>query len=167
MAREAATEPNATGWEHRFRFRSCQRPTTLILYFDTSALIKLVLFEQGSDIAHELWASPSRGASSVLALAEGLAALAAAHRSSRLTEPLYTEAVKSFELAYEQLVAIGVDEALTRSAGALAAEFALRGYDAVHLATALALAEQDVALVSWDQELCRAGATAGLPVLGG
>ncbi|MDX6635764.1 MAG: hypothetical protein QOF06_1967 [Solirubrobacterales bacterium] len=71
------------------------------------------------------------------------------------------------ERAYEQLVAIGVDERLTRSAGALAAEFALRGYDAVHLATALALAEQDVALVSWDQELCQAGSAAGLTVLGG
>jgi len=96
-----------------------------------------------------------------------MAALAAAHRGSRLTEPLYAEAVRGFEHAYEQLVAIGVDEALTRSAGALAAEFALRGYDAVHLATALALAEEDVALVSWDQDLCRAGAAAGLPVLGG
>jgi predicted nucleic acid-binding protein len=96
-----------------------------------------------------------------------MAALAAGRRGDRLTKPLHAEAVLGFEHAYEQLVAIGVDEQLTRDAGALAERFALRGYDAVHLASALALAEQDVALVSWDQELCRAGAAAGLAVLGG
>ena len=96
-----------------------------------------------------------------------MAALAAGYRSNRLTKDLHAEAVIGFERAYEQLAAIGVDEQLTRSAGALAEEFALRGYDAVHLASALALAEQDVALVSWDQELCRAGVATGLPVLGG
>lgn len=88
-------------------------------------MIKLVVTEQGSDTAHELWASPYRGASSVLVLAEGMVALAAARRSSRLTDHLYAEAVKGFEHAYEQLVAIAVDEALTRSAGVLAAEYAL------------------------------------------
>lgn len=126
-----------------------------------------MISEPGSDVAHELWESPHRAASSVLVYAEGMAALAAGHRSNRLTKGLHGESVVGFERAYEQLAAIGVDEQLTRSAGALAEEFALRGYDAVHLASALALAEQDVALVSWDQELCQAGAAAGLIVLGG
>lgn len=126
-----------------------------------------MISEPGSDVAHELWASPYRAASSVLAFAEGMAALAAGRRSNRLTKGLHAESVIGFERAYEQLAAIGVDEQLTRSAGALAEEFALRGYDAVHLASALALAGQDVALVSWDQDLCRAGLAAGLPVLGG
>lgn len=96
-----------------------------------------------------------------------MAALAAGRRSKRLSKGLHAEAVIGFERAYEQLAAIGVDEQLTCDAGALAEEFALRGYDAVHLASALALAEQDVALVSWDQGLCHAGAAAGLTVLGG
>lgn len=125
-----------------------------------------MISEPGSDVAHELWASPYRAASSVLAFAEGMAALAAGRRSNRLTQRLHTEAVMGFEHAYEQLAAIGVDEELSRDAGVLAEKFALRGYDAVHLATALGLAEQDVALVSWDQELCRAGAAAGLIVMG-
>ena len=123
--------------------------------------------ESGSDVAHELWASSHRAATSVLAFAEGMAALAAGRRSKRLSKGLHAEALVRFNSAYEQLAAIGVDEQLTRDAGALAEKFALRGYDAVHLASALALAEQNVALVSWDQELCRAGAAAGLPVLGG
>jgi uncharacterized protein len=103
----------------------------------------------------------------VLAYAEGRAALASARRSNRLTQRSYGEAVESFDRTYEEVVAIGVDEQLTRAAGALASEFALRGYDAVHLATALSIAEHHVALVTWDHALCGAAAEAGLIVLGG
>lgn len=123
--------------------------------------------EQGSELVHELWGGPYRGASSVLVYAEGQAALASARRSNRLTQRIYAKAVENFDQTYEELVAIGVDEQLTRAAGALAPEFALRGYDAVHLATALSLAEHDVALVSWDRALCDAAVDAGLTVLGG
>lgn len=123
--------------------------------------------EQGSELVHELWSGVYRGASSVLAYAEGRAALAAAHRSDRLPQRIYAEAVENFDQTYEEVAAIGVDEQLTRTAGALASEHALRGYDAVHLATALSLAEQDVALVSWDRDLCDAAVEAGLTVLGG
>jgi predicted nucleic acid-binding protein len=84
-----------------------------------------------------------------------------------LTQHLYSEAVKGFDQAYEELAAIRVDEQLTRTAGELASEYGLRGYDAVHLATALGLADRDVALVSWDRDLCRAAGEAGLAVLGG
>lgn len=114
----------------------------------------------------ELWAGQAQVASSVLAYPEGRAALAAAHRSGRLNERLYDEALEGFDRASEELTAIGVDEQLTRIAGTLASEFSLRGYDAVHLATALELAEQDVALVSWDRDLTRAAAEAGLAVVG-
>jgi predicted nucleic acid-binding protein len=84
-----------------------------------------------------------------------------------LTQRLYAEAVKGFDQTYEELAAIGVDEQLTRMAGELTSEYGLRGYDAVHLATALDLADRDVALVSWDRDLCRVGGEAGLAVLGG
>lgn len=139
----------------------------MILYFDTSALIKLVLPEEGSALALELWNGDVRAAASVLVYPEGRAALAAAERSNRLTGRRYREAVKNFDRAYEEIATIGVDEQLAVDAGAMALEFSLRGYDAVHLATALGLADSDVALVSWDQDLCRAGVEAGLAVLGG
>jgi uncharacterized protein len=122
--------------------------------------------EQGSALVHELWSGSYRGASSVLVYAEGRAALASARRSNRLSQAIYAEAVENFDQAYEEVVTIGVDEHLTRIAGTLASEFALRGYDAVHLATALSLAEHDVALVSWDRDLCDAAIEAGLTVLG-
>jgi predicted nucleic acid-binding protein len=125
-----------------------------------------VLDEQGSDLALELWSSSARAASSLLAYPEGRAALSAARRAGRLDQRLYRESQKSFDHTYEELIAIGVDQQLTRAAGDLASEYSLRGYDAVHLATALDLAEHDVALVSWDRHLSRAATVAGLPVFG-
>lgn len=166
MAREVAGGSEATGWEPGTRFRARQGPTLLTLYFDTSALIKLVLDEQGSDLALELWSSSARAASSLLAYPEGRAALAAARRGGRVSQRLYRESQEGFDRTYEELVAIGVDQQLIHAAGDLASEFSLRGYDAVHLATALDLAKHDVALVSWDRDLGRAATAAGLPVLG-
>ena len=63
-----------------------------------------------------------------------------------------------------ELVIVGVDVALAQYAGELADERALRGYDAVHLASALALGSGDTILVTWDRDLSNAAASAGLAV---
>jgi predicted nucleic acid-binding protein len=55
---------------------------------------------------------------------------------------------------------VGIDVQLAREAGELAERLGLQGYDAVHLATALALSG-DTTLVSWDEELRRAAARCG------
>jgi uncharacterized protein len=125
-----------------------------------------VLLEPGSDLAMELWQSTAPVASSLLAYPEGRAALAAARRSNRLTPSLCRKAEAEFEQVSEEMIAIGVDEKLILMAGRLASELDLRGYDAVHLATALSLAEHDVVFVSWDRGLCRAANEAGLAVIG-
>jgi uncharacterized protein len=124
-----------------------------------------VISEPGSDLAQELWFGRYVKASSVLIYPEGMAALAAARRGQRLSQRLYRQAIESFAHSCEELVAIGVDERLTIEAGQLATDLALRGYDAVHLATALSIAETDVAMVSWDRDLAGAASEVGIPVL--
>ena len=138
----------------------------MIMYADTSALVKLVLDELGSDLAIDLWVSSPRVASSMLAFPEGCAALAAASRSGRLDTALYRHSLRSFEETFAQLISIEVDERLALDAGERAASFGLRGADAVHLATALDLADEEVTFVTWDQALADAAASAGLAVAG-
>lgn len=58
---------------------------------------------------------------------------------------------------------VGVDGQLARQAGELTEEFGLRGYDAVHLASALALGPETT-LVTWDRNLARAAMSSGLGV---
>ena len=95
---------------------------------------------------------------------EGRAALAAARRNGRLGENDHARALADFEDVVSDLALIGVDEPLARNAGALAEEFELRGYDAVHLATALTLREDEVTLVTWDGDLAEAAIKTDLAV---
>ena len=54
---------------------------------------------------------------------------------------------------------------VVRHAGDLAERHALRGYDAVHLASALAAAADDAVLVTWDDDLGRAARAEGLAIV--
>lgn len=119
--------------------------------------------EDGSDLAAELWERASSIASSVLCYPEGRAALAAAQRSGRLSRRQHRRAVGEFDAVREELALIGADAELAAQAGGLAEERALRGYDALHLATALALGGNTL-FVTWDIDLGRAAHEAGCPV---
>ncbi len=120
------------------------------------------MVEDGSDLAAELWTTNLPVASSILSYPEGRAALAAARRAGRLTARRHAQAIADFDDIQSELLLLEVDRDLALHAGQLAADLALRGYDAVHLATALALG--DAALVTWDGDLSAAALQAGLSV---
>lgn len=114
----------------------------------------------------DLWNSAYPVVSSILAYPEGRAALAAVRRGARVGHQQYASAVAKFASHYEDLVTVGVDHALSHAAGAYAEEFSLRGYDAVHLASAQSLGEEEVVMVTWDADLARAASEAGLIIAG-
>jgi uncharacterized protein len=120
--------------------------------------------EDGSDVAADLWGSDHPVASSVLFYPEGRAALAAARRAGRLTAAGHRRALEEFEPLRRELTVIGVDEELAEQAGHLAAELGLRGYDAVHLASAVSLGDEATVLVTWDRALADGAGRAGLAV---
>ena len=128
--------------------------------------MKLVVVEDGSELAAELWSSAYPAASSILAYPEGRAALAAARRLDRLGEEEHREALAAFEELYEELTRVGVDQELAARAGEHAEDLALRGYDAIHLATALELGDEEIVLVTWDRDLAQAAERVGLGVAG-
>lgn len=59
-----------------------------------------------------------------------------------------------------ELMLVGIDRPLANRAGELAERLGLRGYDAVHLASALALGPETT-FVSWDEDLRRAAGRSG------
>jgi predicted nucleic acid-binding protein len=125
-----------------------------------------VIVEAGSDLVAELWDARLDVASSILSYPEAHAALAAARRGGPLGAIAHRQAREDFEAVYGELLVIGVDAQLAGRAGQLAEQLGLRGYDAVHLASALALAA-DVTFVSWDVQLRRAAAASGCAVAPG
>jgi uncharacterized protein len=136
----------------------------LIVYFDTSALLPLVIEEPGSQIASRLWDEAERVVSSRLVYAEGRAALAMALRMKRLDEEELHRSVNAFEALHDQLHVVEVAAGLVRRAGQLAEQFGLRGYDAVHLASVEEIADPDVVLAAGDQSLLAAAEALGIAV---
>jgi predicted nucleic acid-binding protein len=119
--------------------------------------------EEGSELAAQLWNARHPAASSILAYPEGRAALASARRARRLTPTGYRKALQDFETSHSELLVVAIDERLARHAGELAEGLALRGHDAVHLASSLALGP-DTTVVTWDRDLNRAANDSGLAV---
>ncbi|MEZ5239718.1 MAG: type II toxin-antitoxin system VapC family toxin [Microthrixaceae bacterium] len=134
----------------------------MITYFDTSSLLKLLIDEDGSERAELIWDTADVLASSALIVVEARAALAAAKRGARLTAAQNREARSELAELVDELSIVEVTEQLISEAADLAEEEALRGYDAVHLASALLVGAELV--TSADAALCDAAAGRGLHV---
>jgi hypothetical protein len=135
-----------------------------IVYFDSSALVKLVVDETGSDVAAAVWNACDAALSSRLAYPEVCAALAAAGRNHDLTESEASAAADEWEIFWASMRPIDLSADVERVAGELAVLHRLRGADAVHLASVLALGSQEVTVAVWDKRLHAGAAAAGLPV---
>jgi predicted nucleic acid-binding protein len=135
-----------------------------LIYFDSSALIKLLVQEEGSDLAAELWDGCDAALASRLAYPEVCAALAAAGRNHDLSHDDLDLAEQAWEQYWASVRPVELSATVERRAGQLARTHALRGDDAVHLASALALADPDLVIAAWDRRLHAGAANAGLQV---
>ncbi len=130
-----------------------------LVYFDSSALVKLVVDEAGTDIASELWDGCDAALASRLAYPEVRAALAASARNSDLTKRELLTAEATWEDFWAAVRPVELTPNVERAAGRLAAQRALRSADAVHLASAIAVDSPDLVVAVWDRRL-HAGAVA-------
>jgi predicted nucleic acid-binding protein len=124
-----------------------------IVYFDASAFVKLVVDEDGSDLAAQLWNGCDTAVSSRLAYPEVCAALAAAGRNRQLGPSDLRSAQRAWDGFWAATRAVELTDAVGRRAGALARAHRLRGADAVHLASALAVRDPDLVVAVWDRQL--------------
>lgn len=139
----------------------------MILYLDTSALVKQLVTEFGSSAVNRFVATAHIIGTSIITRAEVAAALAKAVRIGGLRQDEASATLASFRNRWATLARVQVTEALIAKADALAWEHNLRGYDAVHLASALFWQEslsEPVTLATFDAQLWRAGLPVGLSV---
>ena len=136
----------------------------MIAYFDTSAIVPLLVDEATTETCNRLWNESTRVVSVRLIYPEARAALARAGRLGRLTRSQLNAAVLELDSLIEQVDVIELSPDIARSAGELAQQRGLRGYDAVHLAAALAVADDDLVLITGDLELATAAQAAGIAV---
>jgi predicted nucleic acid-binding protein len=135
-----------------------------IVYFDARALVKLLVDEEGSEVASALWDGADAALSSRLAYPEVCAALAAAHRGHDLDEDGYDTAASAWEEFWMATRPVELSPTVERHAGELAGRHALCGVAAVHLASALAIGAPDLVVAVWDRPLHRGVVAKGLAV---
>jgi uncharacterized protein len=144
----------------------------MIVYLDTSAFVKLVIDEDGADLARRWFEEASLATTSVITFPEACAALARRAHQARITADRRDGWLSELETRWERMARVRVDE---RVAGRLAVEHGLRGMDAVHLSAAVAVRERAlrrsdtaaVTVAAFDQRLLAAAGREGFATLGG
>jgi uncharacterized protein len=137
----------------------------LTVYFDSSALVKMLLREEGWELVRDLWSRATRCAVNRLAYPEVRAGLAAAVRAGRIGESAVEGLIDRLHEVHRGSYVIDIDELLATEAGDLADEHALRGYDGVHLAAALNIDSPRIVVATWDRELAVAASACGCAVV--
>lgn len=141
----------------------------MIIYVDTSALIKLYVAEVGSSEVRAAVQRSSAICSHAIAYVEMRAAFARAARMGRMSAGNLIRLVSEFERDWETLRRIRADTPLLKRAGTLAVAEGLRAYDAIHLAAAERAAHTldstQFRFLAFDAHLNRAAGALGLSPL--
>lgn len=135
-----------------------------LVYFDASAFVKLVVEEPGSHLAVALWDGCDAALSSRLSYPEVCSALAAAGRNRDLDEDDLMASQHAWEEYWAAVRPIELTATVERHAGRLAQLHSLRGADAVHVASALAVSDDELILAVWDRRLHTAALATHLQV---
>lgn len=128
-------------------------------YLDTSALLKRFVAETGSVVVQGLVSRHRPVATARIAYAEVHAALARRRRAGHLSEREYASTCRQFEHDWGAYVRVDLDDDVLVLARDLVRRHPLRGFDAIHLASAIALRimlAEDFAFAAADTRLLEA-----------
>lgn len=145
-----------------------------LVYLDSSALVKNYVHEPGSQVVQDLLLTTDAKLIYVAMVigAEVVAGLKRNERSGKLTQAAAFDAVRKFRDSFaSSWNTLEVDRPIVEAAMQLAIRHAIRGYDAIQLASAVDLHNSAQAvgdsatLWSSDQELLSAARAEGLAVV--
>jgi predicted nucleic acid-binding protein len=140
----------------------------LILFCDTSALVKLYIDEDSSDLVRDAVGAADAVAVSHIGWAEATAAFARRAREVPDDRPILEAAKAALAADWPRFVVLEVTQAVVERAGDYADVFALRAYDSVQLASAFEagrIAETAVRFACFDARLNKASAMLGMNML--
>lgn len=137
-------------------------------YLDTSALIKRFVSEKGSPLILTLIKRNEPIATAKIAYAEIYAGLTRKLREGGLSNAQYALACRQFESDWNAYLRIELQDTILLRARDLIKRHPLRGFDAVHLASALNLKDslgEETTFVAADERLLRAARAEHLRIL--
>ncbi|MDQ6958449.1 MAG: type II toxin-antitoxin system VapC family toxin [Mariprofundaceae bacterium] len=139
----------------------------MIVYLDTSALVKLFVNEPGTTAIVNALDEAGAVFTHIITYAEARAALAKAARMKRITSKRHASYKAALENYWDNIEVITLNLPLIKRAGNLAEIHALRGYDSIHLATAELVFRQyaEFTFACFDKNLNKAANELGIRTL--
>ena len=138
----------------------------MILYLDTSALLKKYFKEKGSDDVVSMWKKTSAIVTSTVAYAETLASVCRKRRETgEIGQGPCKTILSSFHKDWQSFIHVDVTNSLNEIIDKLTITHPLRGFDAIHLASALIVYEkiqESFLFVCYDKKLIKAAREEGL-----
>lgn len=137
----------------------------MILYCDTSALIKRYVKEDGTQEVNRLWDEASGIVTSVVAFAEGVAVFHRKTKDGILPHKECGRVLQKFKSDYDNFILMPINRHVNAIVEKVAGRHPLRGFDAIHLASALVFHQsgnEDLEFACFDQILNKAAGAEGL-----
>lgn len=130
-----------------------------MIYLDTSALVKRFVTEVGSDRVGRLFLEQATFATAKIAYLEIYSGLTRKWRENALSRSDYELACREFELDWEAYIRVDLHDEILSISRDLIQRYPLRGFDAVHLASAVYLEKalgEPISFVAADTRLLEA-----------
>lgn len=137
----------------------------MILYLDTSALVKRYFKESYSDEVISKWMGATEIISSSVAYAETLASFYRKKKEARLKDDRFGRIVDLFRTEWKSFIRVEVSDELNKYIDRAIGKYPLRGFDAIHLASAMITWERlskDYLFVCFDRRLNQSAQKEGL-----
>ena len=139
----------------------------MTIYLDSSALVKRYSVEEGSEEVVRIMNQSDVIGTCIITRAEVAAAFAKGVRIAVTSKEDAFQDLQAFRKDWDDFVRLDLTETIVSRADNLAWDHQLRGYDAVHLASALVWQEaldESVVLATYDKQLWSAAKETGLEV---
>jgi len=142
-----------------------------LYYLDSSALVKRYYREDGTEFIQRLFDVGSLFVTSSLALVEVVATLARKRKAGAISQRVFEQKVEDFQEDWQNFVEVRLTPDVIDQAKEIAKVQALKGADALHLASALKVKEGisdravSIFFVASDKELKQAARKEGFTVI--
>ena len=136
----------------------------MILYLDTSALVKRYVKEPFSEAVIAKWQEAEEIVTSSVAYAEAMAAFYRKKRATAFDDEIMENIVSNLQTDWSGFIRIQVTDELNRYVAKALKAYPLRGVDAIHLASAMIIHEKlpvDFLFVCFDHKLTQAAQALG------
>jgi predicted nucleic acid-binding protein len=137
----------------------------MIIYLDTRALVKRYFSEKHSESVVALWRKAEEIITSSVAYAEAMASFWRKKREGRLTSKCLKITMDLFRRDWESFIRVEVNKELNPYIDMLVEKYTLRGFDAIHLASATIVSEtvpEDLLFICFDKMLVTSAQKQGL-----